>query len=228
MPVPVGTGFFISPVGHFITALHVVEGADLANTWLMARDDSPASPGAMAQWPELVRTWPEFDLALLKCDFGRNAEKAWLQGRSTFPYLKLEFQQQEDGTQVYSFGFPLPPPPQFQELDGMSVGFAGIGPRVTSAVIASSVWATQQIMFEGQPRFYVIDKALNYGNSGGPLVLQESGRAIGVAIQFQPVYVRQDDAGKSVVMVPSLYGKVSSLRNIEGFLRSELQLAGPG
>jgi hypothetical protein len=66
------------------------------------------------------------------------------------------------------------------------------------------------------PKVYVLDKALNYGNSGGPIVCSETGRVHAFCSRFQPVFIPQShllDANQNPihVMVPSLYGVVSGL-----------------
>ncbi len=58
----------------------------------------------------------------------------------------------------------------------------------------------------------MIDKALNYGNSGGPIIVEETGKVISVCTQFQPVLIPQQ---KGFIMTPSLYGITSSFKNIE-------------
>jgi hypothetical protein len=59
-------------------------------------------------------------------------------------------------------------------------------------------------------------------NSGGPVVLQETGEAIGVAVRFQPVRVRQ--SSDSFVTIPSLYGAASSVRNLEAYIRQTVAI----
>jgi hypothetical protein len=62
------------------------------------------------------------------------------------------------------------------------------------------------------PENYVLDRALNYGNSGGPIVAAETGRVHAVCSRFQPVRIPQPHLkGEPLIMVPSLYGMVSSL-----------------
>jgi S1-C subfamily serine protease len=216
MPEPAGTGFFIDASGLFVTALHVVEGATTNDIWLMKETVVGQVP-VMLQWPELVKTWPEYDLALLKLDFVRNASKAFLQGASAFPFIDVVFDRQEDGTPVYAFGYPLPERNLLEKsLDGSIVGHTGLGPRTTSAVISSSLEMTRPVQSASDAMFYVFDKALNYGNSGGPIVLTESGKAIAVCVRFQPLFVPQDGGGS--VLIPSLYGVASSLSNIRSDL----------
>jgi S1-C subfamily serine protease len=216
LPEPAGTGFFIHASGLFVTAWHVVEGADISDIWLM-KETVVGQPPAMLQWPELVKTWPEYDLALLKLDFVRNANKAFLQGVNAFPFIDAVFDPQEDGTPVYAFGYPLPERNLLEKSpDGSLVAHTGLGPRTTSAIISSSLEMTRPFRSVSDPIFYVFDKALNYGNSGGPIVLTESGRVIAVCVRFQPLFVPQQGGGS--VLVPSLYGVASSLSNIRSDL----------
>src|SRR6266545_8286123 len=93
LPVPTGTGFFVADDGWFVTARHVVAHADgslrsdVGDAWLMKEMRGFGGSGAMCQWPELVFEDAVSDLALLKVDFSRNANKDWLSGREGFPHL---------------------------------------------------------------------------------------------------------------------------------------------
>ena len=62
MPTPTGTGFFVSPDGWFVTAVHVISknGAidgeprdDINNAWL-TKESKATGPGAMCQFVSLV------------------------------------------------------------------------------------------------------------------------------------------------------------------------------
>lgn len=73
-------------------------------------------------------------------------------------------------------------------------------------------------MTDADPKVYVLDKALNYGNSGGPIVSVETGHVHALCSRFQPVFVpqpqlRQPDGSMPVIAVPSLYGVVTRLDN---------------
>lgn len=227
MPTPSGTGFFVSADGWFITAAHVVttNGApdgpvrtDISSAWLMKESRvGQGSPGAMCQSVSLASVLPHIDLALLKVDFSANANKAWLQSRSDFPFLQICIRELEEAHPVYAFGYPLSSS-SVQVQPGLMVGSTSLCPRVTSAIVASTLDATAQVMTASDPRVYVLDKALNYGNSGGPIVSSESGMVHALCSRFQPVYIPQnhllDSKGKpTAIMIPSLYGVVSSLSN---------------
>lgn len=75
-------------------------------------------------------------------------------------------------------------------------------------------------MTSGDPQHYILDKALNYGNSGGPIIAVETGYVHALCSRFQPVFVPQihlaNAEGKyPAVLIPSLYGVASSLKNQE-------------
>jgi len=121
-----------------------------------------------------------------------------------------------EGTPVYSFGFPLPDVEvEHVEQPGLSMYLAQtwICPRVTSAIISSRHEHLGPVQFEAPPDFYVFDKAFNYRNSGGPVVLQETGKAIAMVVRFQPVQIKQPGV-EAWVMIPSLYGIGTSLAKI--------------
>ena len=228
LPVPNGTGFFIDATGYFLTARHVIEGVKVEEIQLL----QTPSPGNWAMQgvaqPELVAEWPEYDLALLKFDFAKNSKRSHLAGLSGFPYLPVELQPQEDGTPVYAFGYPLSqkPTPAQVPVPGttMIVGHVGLGPRTTSAIIASTLEHTRMVQSGADAQVYVLDKALNYGNSGGPIVLTETGRALAVCSRFQPVDIRQPaSAPITTVMIPSLYGVGTSISNIAPELTKRLR-----
>ncbi len=64
------------------------------------------------------------------------------------------------------------------------------------------------------PQVYVLDKALNYGNSGGPIIATDTGCVSALCSRFQPVSIQQPHLGANVaIVIPSLYGVVSRLSN---------------
>lgn len=127
----------------------------------------------------------------------------------------------EDGEPAYAFGYPLGE----VAIGGDSTHFIGeqsLCPRVTSTIISSSVDRTSIAMSNSDPKLYVLDKALNYGNSGGPIVASETGHVHAVCSRFQAVDILQPNWANSTssreeafVSVPSLYGIASRLDNPE-------------
>lgn len=227
MPTPSGTGFFISPDGWFVTAAHVTSenGAsdgpqreDIDKAWLMKELNIP-SPSAMCQFMELRHVLPQYDLAVLKVDFQKNSNKEWLKGKTEFPFIPVSKKPLEMGEPVYSFGYPLSSA-EAKNAGGVIIGSTQHSPRLTSAVISSDLDKTNLVMTSGDTQHYVLDKALNYGNSGGPIIATETGYVHALCSRFQPVFVPQmhlkNAEGKyPTVMIPSLYGVASSLRNQE-------------
>lgn len=160
------------------------------------------------------------DFALLKVDFKPNSNKQWLQGRTAFSFIEVSTRTLDEGEPVYSFGYPLSESNVLPSPQGVTVGFASYSPRVTSAIISSTFDRTTMLMTSNDSRRYVLDKALSYGNSGGPIISVETGKVHALCSRFQPVFVRQlhlspDPENPICVMMPSLYSVVSSLANIE-------------
>lgn len=228
MPSPIGTGFFVSSDGWFITAAHVITEnnqpngpvrTDLDQARLVKETRIPGgAPGAMCQAVSFGYNLSEIDVALLKVDFSGNAKKEWLKSRTDFPYLKISQRDLEEGEGVYSFGYPLSNA-SIQNFTSITIGSTSLCPRVTSALVSSTLEQTKMLMTDEDPKVYVLDKALNYGNSGGPILSSETGYVHALCSRFQPVYVPQEhlkDANGNPlhIMIPSLYGVVSSLNNM--------------
>lgn len=227
MPSPTGTGFFVSTDGWFVTAAHVItennksDGlvrTDIDKAWLM-KESRPGIRGTgMCQAVRFEYINPGTDFALLKVDFSANANKEYLKDRTGFPYLEVSSRELEEGEPVYAFGYPLSSSTLLKHDSQITVGFASHCPRITSAIVASTIEKTSFVSSSGDPRVYVLDKALNYGNSGGPIIGSETGKVYAFCSRFQPMGIPQkhqaDAAGNPpFIMVPSLYGVVSSLSN---------------
>jgi serine protease Do len=114
MPYPVGTGFFVSHDGVFVTAAHVVtrdgkaDGPprdDIPNGWLMTEPPEGQWGRRICQGLSLVCVHAEHDIAILKVDFAANREKNWTLDQ--FPSVPVSFRKLEEGEPVYSFGYPL-------------------------------------------------------------------------------------------------------------------------
>ncbi|MFA6520230.1 MAG: serine protease [Candidatus Paceibacterota bacterium] len=228
-PFPNGTGFFFDPRGYFITARHVIQKIDInGNAILDTTKGIPelldisklilSKPGpSFTQIKELilVSDFPQFDLVILKADFEKHKTQESLKGKIEFNNIYVDFSIPLEGEPVYAFGYPLAEhtvklhPTQ----QGMMIGTHTYFPRTTSLIISSHHDKIGPIIKNtGFPEYYVIDKALNYGNSGGPIVIEETGRVISVCTRFQPVMIKQQQGN---VAIPSLYGITVSLKNIE-------------
>lgn len=227
MPSPIGSGFFVSPDGWFVTAAHVItennepDGtvrSDLDQTWLMKETRvSEGTLGAMCQAVSFERVLPELDVAVLKVNFSDNANKEWLKGRTDFPYLTVSSRELAEGEGVYSFGYPLSRA-SVKTVPGVVIGSTSLCPRVTSAIVSSTLEMTKMVMTGADQQVYVLDKALNYGNSGGPVVSAETGHVHALCSRFQPVdlpqpHLKNANGDPLVISVPSLYGVVSRLSN---------------
>lgn len=224
MPRPTGTGFFVSPDGWFITAAHVVtqngrpDGPvrdDVDKCWLMKEARPGEFIAGMCQYVQLDMVIAEADVAILKVDFAANADKEHLRGFSGFPHLTVSKRRLEEGEPVYAFGYPLPEPQVLVDDGQMVFGHGGHAPRTTSAIVASTMDRTLVASSGHEPQLYVLDKALNYGNSGGPIIATETGRVHALCSRFQHVDIRQPyktaDGKDMYIRIPSLYGVVSSL-----------------
>ena len=218
MPIPRGTGFFISTDGWFVTALHVISEnnavrKDIEQAVLM-KEQEAGKAIRMCQAVKVVEVIPKFDFALLKVDFELNKNKEWLKTSQGFPFLQISSMELSDGEPVYAFGYPLPDN-YYQNNGNFSIGHNSLCPRVTSAIVSSRVEKTQMITTDGAPQVYVLDKALNYGNSGGPILSVETGHVHAFCSRFQPVYIPQHHLSKNnpniSIVIPSLYGIVINL-----------------
>jgi len=197
MPRPAGTGFFVSPDGWFVTAAHVVlqddcnPKPDINGSWLMkeGRNRDGLVAGAMCQSVSLEFVDRATDFALFKVDFEKNRSKEWLTGRNEFPFLRVSSRALEEAEPVYSFGYPLGEAKLTKDSPDIKVGHVAHRPRVTSAIVASDFEEARMIMTDRDVVTYVLDKALNYGNSGGPIVSVETGDVHAFCSRFQPVVI---------------------------------------
>lgn len=167
---------------------------------------------------------PETDFALLKVDWDANREKDHLRGRTGFPFLTVSDRELNEGEPVYAFGYPLPSPVMFTP----TAGHSGHSPRVTSAIVTSTLERSAFVSSPQDAKVYVLDKALNYGNSGGPILSTATGKVHALCSRFQPVSVPQNHIRYGnqplQIVIPSLYGVVSSLAN--GEILNQLQSRG--
>ncbi len=222
MPGATGTGFFVSADGWFLTAAHVV--ADMSKQpWTIRADIGQLSLARnyeLGNPPELCFNInveyfdPSMDIAILKANFTANSNQAWLKNRTGFPAIEISTREIEEGAPVFSYGFPLTETVILPSGLGISAVGTTYSPRVTSAVLSSRQHLHGPLKTSSDPLFYVIDKALNYGNSGGPIVATETGKVFALCSRFQPTFIVQPLLpGNTSIMVPSLYGIVASFSN---------------
>jgi serine protease Do len=226
MPTARGTGFFVSVDGWFVTAAHVItengkaDGPvrqDIDQAWL-TKEMIPGKAGTgMCQFVSFDIVDPETDFALLKVDFKSNSNKVHLVGRSGFPFITVSTRDLLEGEPVYSFGYPLS---ETLGLTQPNIAFSHTAhsPRTTSAIVAATMDKSEVVSWIGFPAVYVLDNALSYGNSGGPIVASETGKVHAFCSRFQPVAIPQQHLQDRLgflpwIYVPSLYGVVSRLSN---------------
>jgi S1-C subfamily serine protease len=221
LPQPTGTGFFVSPDGFFVTARHVLteDGNPKGKLRAFGSTSVLMQPDSLQPYPvrlniyfhfDLVEHDPDYDFALLKVDITQTSP--WITRHDRVPFLEISLRVLEEGDPVYSFGYPLSPSVIIPTGPNSFSGGTKYSPRTTSAIVSSSA----EFLTVGAPepdcRHYVLDKALNYGNSGGPIVSTETGKVHAFCSRFQPVVIPQPHLGTGVaIQIPSLYGIVTSL-----------------
>lgn len=132
-----GTGFIIDEKGTVLTAYHVIKGVDK----VYANDKTDL------EVMEVIKTSPEFDLALLRLD------------RSTDSYFKLSSQYKVTDP-VIAFGYPG---------NAIENGTPSLTRGIVSRVVTSSQLRQLDEELAGLEVIQT-DAAINPGNSGGPLI----------------------------------------------------------
>ena len=183
------------------------------------KESRPGEVPILCQHAALRHVDRKNDFALLKVDFSKNSNKDWLQGKTEFPYIHSSVRPLDEGEPVYSFGYPLSFSKLLIKIPSVVVGTVEHSPRLTSAIVSSSFEKSKFVMSPADTKVYVLDKALNYGNSGGPIIAQSTGNVHAICTRFQPMPVRQrhlEKDGQEVwILIPSLYGIAVSLANTE-------------
>jgi serine protease Do len=232
MPCPVGTGFFVSRAGVFVTAAHVVTQNykphgpprdDLDKGWLMTEPPPGDWGRRMCVGMSLVHIDAQHDIAILNVDLAANSDRAWMP--DGFPFVPVTFDELEEAEPVHSFGYPLADATHY-DFGEVIYGDPLLTPRITSAIVSSKIEKTEMVRGEFLPDIYVLDKALNYGNSGGPIVATATGLVHAVSSRFIPVTIvqRASDGKESTLKIPSLYSVAVGLSNSS--VRQELERLG--
>jgi serine protease Do len=170
-----GSGFFVSPDGLFITAAHVIESCSSCDGVFLHKETMASCTNAPGRWLGPVKLVAsdakDLDLAVLKAiRFGNGATQDV--PSAEFPYLTLSAEVLEEGEPVYSFGYT------FLEEGWLS-------PRLTSAIVSAISYEWKCGRESWDDGCYVIDKHLEHGNSGGPLVALSTGKAHGIIVKAQ-------------------------------------------
>lgn len=211
-PNPIGTGFFISKNGFFLTALHVIKG--IKNLLLY----QPKKYGdQFITEVRRVKSWPNYDISLLK-----------IENSHDLPFLIPDFQEHIEGTPIYSFGYPtseiIPFKPTNPGLENLIAAKDNLFPRVTSAIISSRYYVIdEKVNLPEAVKYYVLDKELIDKNSGGPIVLTESGNVIALYSFFE--HMEYLVTGRSELETRSHikpYGIATRLSNIKNYLEGIL------
>jgi serine protease Do len=145
-----GSGFIISPEGHILTNNHVIEGASRVRVHYGADENGN---GGRTIEAKVVGRDPATDIALLKIDTDRE-----------LPFIRLgDSDRIRKGDWAIAIGHP------FQFENSLTVG-------VISAKGRSLYLSRETQSFEN---FIQTDAAINFGNSGGPL-LNIAGEVVGI------------------------------------------------
>lgn len=227
-PRPAGTGFFLSDDGLFATAAHVIDGVQ--PSFLFKEGDSGVDPSITVERTPVFFD-ADADFALLRATLDPSREDHF--GKITF--LRPSERTLEDGDSVYAFGYPLPDggalnftPEQLTNLLGEEamtllpklgpgqsfyVPAFALCPRTTSAIVASGIDYSLTLNIEERNaarNLYAIDKPLNPGNSGGPIISPETGYVHALCSAYQIHRAHQAELDITI-MIPSLYGLVTRL-----------------
>jgi S1-C subfamily serine protease len=139
-----GTGFFVSPTGHFLTANHVVKDAPSAAKFELIRPRRGYSyDDVIVLGLDLVAQWPKHDFALLKADFDFNKQRSGFEDKKSFPFLEVDFNEAAEGTPVYAFGYPL----------GHTDYLAGSDPNNPYPLLSAAQQAAAAGTLKGSPKF---------------------------------------------------------------------------
>jgi serine protease Do len=146
-----GSGFIISPDGYILTNNHVVEGASKVEVHYGADENGNGGHTATAK---IIGRDPATDIALVKID-----------ADGQLPYVSLgDSDRIRKGDWAIAIGNP------FQFENSLTVGVISAKGRSLGGI------STETRSFEN---FIQTDAAINFGNSGGPL-LNIAGEVVGI------------------------------------------------
>jgi len=161
-----GTAFAVSS-NQFITCNHVIESfLDTHEIFLHGHIEQATGPPSIIHHVSSIQADPELDLALMETDK--------LQGEVR--PIKFEKEFPPTGLNILAVGFPLPEHTVLiDENRRINIDVTGIF-RVIKGIVATKL--ADGLHFE-------IDKLVNEGQSGGPVVSLKSGDLIGMCQAFR-------------------------------------------
>jgi len=148
--VSYGTGFLISPYGHFITCHHVIDNASELIARLRIPKDGDFEDRLCRC--EIMKTSAELDIALIKIE------------ETALPYLSLEnsrLYHYDKGKNVCLFGYPL-------------------GDQTAESCTYNDGKIETEITDKHGLQIINIDIRGRHGNSGGPVIDMKTGNVIGI------------------------------------------------
>lgn len=236
--IPYGTGFFISDSGYFITAAHVIFDPEISNTprfdhtkIILIRDihDEQKVGNSTCCTGAVIHVDFINDVAILKVSDHETKDESWIIN-GKFPFLQISARTLDEAEPVYSYGYPLSETVLINTGQTINITIQGHGtqvlpvqtyqthlsPRITSLIVSSRTENSNIHQDGSKPNSYVLDKALNYGNSGGPIICVETGYVHGMCRRFQPVAIKQhsikdNNQNPINIIIPSLYGIATNL-----------------
>jgi tetratricopeptide (TPR) repeat protein len=168
--VSLGSGFFINRDGLLITNAHVIEDGSRLHLYVNDR--------AVYSIPEVVAVDPDLDLAALR-----------IKG-TPVSTLRLGEEPPVEGAEVIAVGYP-------RITDILQMGFA-LHPTIAQGTMSGMVQGRSRT--EGRlASFIQITGILNFGNSGGPLVDQDTGEVAGMVVTTVPYLERARDRSGTAI-----------------------------
>lgn len=167
----VGTGFFVSADGFFITASHVINPEenippgrrrDSTDNIIIAQLQPDGRNLNLITKLEVVSSNKEKDFAVLRAPFIHGAR---------YRYLDLDFSSKFEGEAVFTCGYPLASANLNPENNNILTINASV--RAASGIISCQRMDNNLSVLE-------LDFATFPGNSGGPLISLETGKVLGI------------------------------------------------
>lgn len=188
-PVAIGTAFSVTP-NRFLTCNHVVKNSKTLK--LFGSPHTSALPRIVHDVVRITRD-EELDLALL--------ETNRLEGEVVL--TEMESHAPEVGLDVLAVGYPLPEQqlPKVLEAERRIHVESVIAFRAVRGIVASKL--VDGVHFE-------IDKQLNPGQSGGPIVSIDTGKIIGMCKAYR-CFIGTD--GKQMPAELGIFLSVHAIRN---------------